>query len=452
MRKISILMGIVLAVLLVFGFTGCEWFQGPEGPEGPAGPEGPEGPEGPSAFDLPPDASAGLLNLDILAVGHDILGRNTYPTITSFLSLKDSYGYYIPGVGFPSTFFDAVAEDDGSGEVAQGPLTVVELEPVIEGTVVDYLFVFDTTGSMGGAVDAMKANIVDFVDSLEGSGLDWKVGFITFGDNYGETDTVRSGYESWVSDTEQPRPYLGFTDDAETIETFVNDIVLEVGDDGLENQIDAMMWGAYPYSGSGLYYTPEYYSFYYRTSTWFRTGARIVILITDVDFHTPDDSNESDGDISDVIAWYPDGGAYSAAVYNYYTDLIYLFQYYGIKAVVVSPAYDEYLEIAEETDGVWFDFWGDFASIIPELGPALAANYLVAYESEDMPLSTEIDVRIAAHAEDYDGDNEIGEDIASYTTPSSVPYSSISAADLASEVFTRRGLVINPNPSRPANE
>lgn len=67
----------------------------------------------------------------------------------------------------------------------------------------DVVFVFDTTGSMSGALTSVQSSIIDFADFLGKSGLDVQLGAVTFGDAF---DTKATGSRRIGTGSTQPPP------------------------------------------------------------------------------------------------------------------------------------------------------------------------------------------------------------------------------------------------------
>jgi len=113
---------------------------------------------------------------------------------------------------------------------------------------VDFVFVLDVTGSMGGEIEDVKDNIVEFTDSLSVKGVNYRLAMVTF------LDEVENVYN--------------FTSDVNTFKSYVDLQQAHAGDDTPENSLQALM------TASQLNFRPA--------------ARRIFIWITDADFHESD--------------------------------------------------------------------------------------------------------------------------------------------------------------------
>lgn len=72
---------------------------------------------------------------------------------------------------------------------------------------VDVVFVFDTTGSMGGFIDGLVAGMSRFIEVLAEKNLDWRMTAVPFGDLYIAGDKV-VGNLPWVSNVSGAKSQL----------------------------------------------------------------------------------------------------------------------------------------------------------------------------------------------------------------------------------------------------
>jgi len=173
--------------------------------------------------------------------------------------------------------FAPVDEADGLGTSAAGMFTVVE-DGVVKGIIAeeidggtraaaDIAFVFDTTGSMGGALTSVITSIVGFADHLDASGLDVRLGAVTFGDAF-DTKAEDSTSPGTGSNPPPPfdlteRPMFGLTDDSGSFRDFIESQTASGGGRAAENAVGAL-------------------SHAHRALDW-RPGAQcVLILITDI--------------------------------------------------------------------------------------------------------------------------------------------------------------------------
>ena len=112
----------------------------------------------------------------------------------------------------------------------------------------DIVFVLDVTGSMGGEIDFVKNNIVEFTDSLSRRGINFRLGMVTF------LDAIENVYD--------------FTSDVQLFQQHIGQQYAHSGDDRPENSLAALMRAS---------------QFDFRPS-----AKRIFIWITDADYHIQD--------------------------------------------------------------------------------------------------------------------------------------------------------------------
>ena len=269
----------------------------------------------------------------------------------------------VAGFAAPSGFVSALDLPALDG----GDFVVVE-DGVVKGITVeriggdvraaaDIAFVFDTTGSMGGALSSVQESIIEFVDFLDGRGLDLRVGAVTFGDAF---DTVSGSRGESLTDMAPPsfdtseRPTFPLSNDFEAFRTFIEGDSPRAGGDAAENALGAL-------------------EFAYDEFAW-RTGAqRILIVIMDIYSHNDDTFTFTGGE--DWMPPNPD-------------DLLARLRGNAIVHVVapdfgsdVSPFTDMSMFAgASGTGGVFFP-WASGAFDLTELpiAEAAAGGYIVTY-------------------------------------------------------------------------
>lgn len=72
---------------------------------------------------------------------------------------------------------------------------------------VDVVFVFDTTGSMGGFIDGLVAAMGKFIEVIAEKNLDWRMTAVPFGDLFVPGDKIISNLP-WVSSVDSARSQL----------------------------------------------------------------------------------------------------------------------------------------------------------------------------------------------------------------------------------------------------
>lgn len=153
----------------------------------------------------------------------------------------------------------------------------------------DIVFVFDTTGSMSGAITGVKESIVGFSNALQASGLDVRVGAVTFGDAF-DTVAATSGIKGGVAlgtpaappnfDTAE-RPTFPLSSDFAAFREFIGSNSARGGNDSPENGMGAT-------------------EFAYDKMGWRPGASKVLIMITDVVQH-----QEGTGTIPAGTRWMP---------------------------------------------------------------------------------------------------------------------------------------------------
>ncbi len=328
---------------------------------------------------LAPEIATNAITFDITAIGSDLRGYDSFPTITLFVAPRATTGELITGMQ-AADFFDTV-DDNGT---ARNIVVTPPRSSVTSATkTADIVFVIDTTGSMGSYLTTMTSKAQSFADAIAAKSIDYRLGFVTFGDD------IRKG-------TGQR---LAPTSNITTFKTAVGALVASGGGDALENQIDALDYARAAATGSN-----PAGSFQTDMSFTYRSGAmKIFILITDIGFHTP----SNPGDVT----------GYYSGVSNTLDQEIAKLKADSINCYVVGPAGVGYESLASGTDGEYYSSGGDFSKIIDKLGTVIAGSgdYMITFMTQDFTASKLHKVRVAIHT-------RLGnaQAIANYTSPSVV--------------------------------
>jgi len=214
-------------------------------------------------------------------------------------------------------FFDVAPPEEGGGV-----------------RIADIIFVLDVTGSMTEEIEAVRSNMVAFMNALHASDINYRIGFVVFGDivyvyNDGNTYAEQAEILSIIENITLGEHGIGS------------------GGDERENQFEAL-------AQSSLMN--------------FRPGAqRVLILLTDAPAHEADS----------VTAW----------TTNAITDCLLAAN------AVLFPVFDtsderarnQYLPIAQATNpgGTYFNIYEDFSTIIEEIVERVANIYVVRYKSSN---------------------------------------------------------------------
>ena len=209
---------------------------------------------------------------------------------------------------------------------------------------VDFVFVLDVTGSMGGEINAVKNNIKAFADNLNKS-IDYRLSLVTFRD-----DVI-------IDSIEKYNPSKGeWTHDVDTFKAWVSETKLGWGGDWPEGSFEAV--------GKAT----EHFSF--------RKGAqKFIILVTDAASH-------SKGDDTSYVD--PSGSTFD---YDQAT-LISALQAGGFVCYVAGPANTQFKgpgSITEETGGKWYSITSSFTDILDDIKDDINNTYKLSYLSSALP-------------------------------------------------------------------
>ena len=379
-KIVKSILWIMFIMLMTFAFISCE------GPQGIPGDDGSDGKD--TVLDLPPDNSAGSLDVTIAAIGSNLRGYDAAPSITIQASVRDSSGNYINGLR-PADFYNVVDEDG----VAMWPIDVQNIGGASAIPQVDYVYLIDVSGSMYYEIAAVKANIQAHANATIAGGIDARFGYVTFVENFGN-----SNYNE--------RPYFAPTSD---VTAFSSDIAtLTTGNGYTENHIDAMDY-VRAATGENTNYEG---SFQDQAGFTYRAGAaKVIILITDEGYATP----TSPGN---VTSYYP------GVANTMQEEITFLkrdnFTVYALTSSSTSQNYAEYVNLTVETGGLWFDVTADFTSIITTIGSAAVNNYVITYLTSNLTPGTTRNVRLAVNSS-----YGVGQDTGSYVFPTTVFSSSV---------------------------
>ena len=242
---------------------------------------------------------------------------SAFPVVKSFVSVLDS-ATLEPIAALTAANFSA--REDGTVE---SPISV-ESVGVSSGAKADIVFVFDTTGSMGDEISGLKERASAFADALAAKGIDYRLALVTYGDT---VDKVED-----------------FTGNIATFKGWISGLYASGGGDTKENSLEGLA------RATTLAYRP--------------VSQRIVILITDADYHQ---AGESGGGTT----------TYTTA------SMIALYKEQRIMCNVVGPDYPQFHQLAGETGGLYYNITGDFQGIIDRLGTVLSSQYVVTYTTHN---------------------------------------------------------------------
>lgn len=234
-----------------------------------------------------------------------------FPVVTVIANIRTQSGDPISGVKLG----DVEVQEDGF------KTTIKSLKEKASDAVepIDVVFVFDTTGSMGEEIAAVRDNIVEFANVLEKTNMDYRLGLVTFGDDVREVHAPMA--------------------DVAKFKTLVGKQSAEGGGDTPENALDAI---------------------HKMTKFKFRKGAKIVgIVITDAPYHSANKVTK----------------LHTLPVLKKVREK-------GIVLYTLAPQGHRYIWMAAETGGVWHDVTQDFTELVNQLAASLTAQYVIEIESQ----------------------------------------------------------------------
>jgi len=214
----------------------------------------------------------------------------------------------------------------------------------------DIVFVLDITGSMEDEINAVKNNMISFINALKTSDIDFRIGIVEYAD---DNFVFNNG---------------NLYSDVNTINSTINSIYL--GEHGLGNGDE------WPEDGFDALKAAMLLNF--------RPGSqRVFIMLTDAPCHFEGDesiySEESDGNVTDytrdlIIEELKENKVtvYCVAANigtNTYGNDLYNYQYEG-------PG-----SISEETNGRWFDIYSNFNDIILDIEEMISNQYVIRYKT-----------------------------------------------------------------------
>jgi len=195
---------------------------------------------------------------------------------------------------------------------------------LLENSVVDIAFIFDSTMSMQNEIDSLYSGIERFADELSKTGIDFRLGWVAFG------DSIRQ-----VND---------FTPDVNIFRDWVKNTKTRSGGDKPEISLDAMVRGL---------------SLSYRED-----AQRLMVLVTDYSAHERGD-----------------GTSFSTVSVE---ETVNALQSFGISLFALGPVYFD--SIAKQVGGIWKNIEKnrEFSNVLDMIRSIIVEEYLVTYNVQDM--------------------------------------------------------------------
>lgn len=289
-----------------------------------------------------------------------------FPNIATFLTIDTPAG----NDGSLGTSDFALCENGCEQDVA--------IEITGENKPVDFVFQLDVTGSMGGEIDGVKAEIENFVDSVEDEGIDARYALYLFGDDDGGSN-------------EPPAVFLkqDLTADREEIVDAVQTTFLgeEVG-----------LGGPIPEDNYEVVITPT-------CELSFRPGAEVVMInVTDA---------PSDEDPGQIVCGMPEIKSSAIDVLMGNVSGFSKPTYFAVSPDATGT--HEMKTIADEVGGTWIELGEDFEPILTAIEEEVASSYRVSYTTTN-PVSDGSIRNIAVRIDDPDQGTLFA--TTSYTAPS----------------------------------
>ena len=236
-----------------------------------------------------------------LVVTIDSIAASHFPDVTAFVEVqRQSTGQYIYDLAEKN-----VVLNDNASRIADASILRDTTGGVAQR---DIVFVLDVTGSMSGAINGVKNNIIEFADSLDARGVIYRLGLVTF------LDEVENVYD--------------FTPYAAVFKNSVAAQSAHGGGDAPENSLDAL------FRASQMPFSP--------------TAHHVIIWITDDAYHEADavTARTRSQVISRLLEM--NISVYSIGALAYQTDW--------------------YMPIVNATGGKYYNYLGNFRDILIDIG------------------------------------------------------------------------------------
>jgi hypothetical protein len=230
---------------------------------------------------------------------------------------------------------------------------ILDFRGVGQGRPVDIVFVVDVTESMQPYIDAIKQNIVQFVQDLAANNRDYRLGLVTF------EDYVVSSYPDCNCEYRK-----AMTSDVQKFIGWVGTLHAGGGGDIPEDQLDALAYAA---------------------SFPFRPDAQSIVIIT-TDAPSHHDGDGSADTPHDQAFW--DHHERGVQVTDQTGDKVAaLMQKNGVTLYAVAPppfVAPEYAEIVQATHGKLYNIITEedrFSELVREIGHSIATEYSLTYRT-----------------------------------------------------------------------
>lgn len=260
--------------------------------------------------------------------------ESEFDEINNYSDLKDSKLTNLRLNGFEAEVINVDNPSDANKEKNSNKVKNVN-------AMVDIVFVFDTTGSMGSAVSKTYKNIGEFADKLAAEGISVSYGLIDYRDitEYnGKYDSriVKNGYSNWYNTNEG-------------IKNALSGLTIDGGGDGDECALDGLALSE---------------------KIGFRSNAqKFIILVTDA-------ASKNDNNFGKTS----------------FDEMADAFAKEDICVSVIAPDYtschDDYDVLCSKTNGIYVNIYSDFAKELLKIADKIKENSKGYWIALDTPVPT----------------------------------------------------------------
>ncbi|MBR1395931.1 MAG: VWA domain-containing protein, partial [Selenomonadaceae bacterium] len=206
----------------------------------------------------------------------------------------------------------------------------------IDASILDVVFVVDTTGSMSPPITSVADNLKTFADRLTELGKKWRFGLVTY-DDITDISGKRIGINKASFKTGQ------FTSDADEFEEALRSIRVAGGGDEPESGYEAILDNV---NGAlSFKYSPN--------------AVKSIIVLTDASAHDSEDSRVPGMySATDVV-----NGMKKRGISNFYS----IIKPESTESTYPDPAHTDWTRITDAMNGKWYDINSDYGESMEEI-------------------------------------------------------------------------------------
>ena len=258
---------------------------------------------------------------------------NSYPQVIVFANMDvpdpDNANFY-------------VIEDGNRYEAALSDVKAIMKKPEV-----DFIIVFDVTGSMDDEIQSVKAKIADFVDCVRSAGFDYRLSLVTFKDK-----VVKGDY--------------GFTIDVNLFKRWLSSLYASGGGDTPESALDALV--------------------YAMKLPARRESMKVLILVTDAPYH-----------------YKGDGSGFSKYDVN---DVRRMIERFGYILYSISPETSDYKRLVSGHGKVFNIHSSEgISSILDRIARSVTSQIAIVYTTDEKSSGQEVKFKVEA---EYNGEKGTG--------------------------------------------